>query len=99
MPQDFKTVGEKILRRTPYGVRVEGTVVVMTIGERNVRMDYETALKLSAFLRHGGRLAKRAAGDESRRFTVYADLTDANADEMKAAMSVDRKQIFFNKKV
>lgn len=98
MSQDFKTVGEKILQRTPYGVRVEGTVVVMTIGTRNVRMDYETALKLSAFLRHGGRIAKKASGDESRRFTVYADLTDANAEELKAALSVDRKQIFFNSK-
>ncbi len=96
--QDFKTVGEKILQRTPYGVRVEGTVVVMTIGNKNVRMDYEVALKLSAFLRHGGRIAKKAAGDESRKFTVYADLTDANAEELKAALSVDRKQIFINGK-
>lgn len=92
--QTFKIVGEKILKRTPYGVRVEGIDVVMTIGNQTVTMDYSTAIKLSAFLRHGGRIAKKAAGDESRKFTVYADLTDANADELQAALSVDRKSVF-----
>lgn len=91
--QTFKTVGEKILKQTPYGVRVEGVDVVMTIGRANVTMNYETAIKLSAFLRNAGRLAKRIAGDESRRFTVYADLTDANADELGAVLSKDRKTI------
>lgn len=85
-----KEIGEKILRRTPYGVRVEGTVVVMTIGTKNVRMDYTTAIKLSAFLRHGGRMAKRNAGDESRKWTVFADLTDANAEELRARMNKER---------
>ena len=85
-----REVGEKILRQTPYGVRVEGAVVVMTIGVKCVRMDYPTAIKLSAFLRHGGRMAKRNAGDESRRFTVFADLTDANAEELRARMNKQR---------
>lgn len=82
-----KEVGEKILRQTPYGVRVEGTVVVLTIGSKCVRMDYTTAIKLSAFLRHGGRMAKRNAGDESRKWTVFADLTDANAETLRAKMN------------
>jgi hypothetical protein len=85
-----KEIGEKIMRRTPYGVRVEGVNVVMTIGEKAVTMTYEVALKLSAFLRHGGRMAKRAAGDESRRFTVFADLTDANAEELRSRMNKAR---------
>lgn len=93
--QTFKTVGEKILKNTPFGVRVEGVNVVMTIGNVTATMTYEVALKLSAFLRNGGRLAKRAAGDESRRFTVYADLTDANAEELQAAISADRKSVYF----
>ena len=82
-----KEIGEKILRQTPYGVRVEGTVVVMSIGTKAVTMDYEVAIKLSAFLRHGGRLAKKNAGDESRHFTVYADLTDANAEDLRARIN------------
>jgi len=85
-----KEIGEKILKKTPYGVRVEGTKVIMTIGPKAVTMDYEVALKLSAFLRHGGTIAKRAAGDESRRFTVFADLTDANAEELRARMNKNR---------
>jgi hypothetical protein len=89
-----KEIGEKILKRTPFGTRVEGVDVHMTIGEKAVRMDYQTALKLSAFLRHAGRLAKRNAGDQARNFTVYADLTDANADELLAQLSRDRTSVF-----
>jgi alpha-glucuronidase len=89
-----KEIGEKVLRQTQYGVRVEGTVVVMTIGKKNVRMDYETALKLSAFLRHGGRMAKRISGDQSRKWTVFSDLTDANLDELEAQRSRDGTAVF-----
>lgn len=92
MPQS-KEIGEKILRQTPYGVRVEGAVVVMTIGTKNVKMTYDVALKLSAFLRHGGTIAKRSAGDESRKWTVFADLTDANAEELRARMNDTRTVI------
>ena len=89
-----KEFGEKILRQTPYGVRVEGVDVVMTIGTKAVRMEYSVALKLSAFLRNGGRLAKKRAGDESRTWTVCADLTDANLDEMEAQRSRDGTAVF-----
>jgi hypothetical protein len=92
-----KEIGEKILCKTPYGVRVEGTIVVMTIGTKCVRMEYAVALKLSAFLRYSGKLAKRAAGDESRMFTVVADLTDANLDELQAQRSRDGTAVFNGK--
>ncbi len=88
-----KYIGEKILRKTPYGIRVQGTTVIMTIGTNVTTMDYDVALKLSAFLRHGATIAKRAAGDESRKWTIFADLTDANAEEIEARMSKDRKII------
>jgi hypothetical protein len=89
-----KEIGEKILQRTPYGVRVEGTTVVMTIGAKAVRMEYDVALKLAAFLRNGGRMAKRNAGDQSRTFTVFADLTDASLDELQAQRSRDGTAVF-----
>ena len=89
-----KTIGEKILKRTPFGTRVEGVDVVVTLGHKAVRMDYQTALKLSAFLRHSGRLAKRRAGDQARNFTVFADLTDANADELEAQRTRDGSALF-----
>lgn len=89
-----KTFGEKLLKQTPYGVRLEGVDVVMTIGTKAVRMEYGVALKLSAFLRNAGRQAKRKAGDESQRFTVFADLTDANLDELEAQKSRDGTAVF-----
>ena len=89
-----KTIGERILKQTSYGTRVEGVNVVLTVGDKALTMDYETALKLSTFLRHCGRLAKRAAGDSSRKWTVVADLTDANADEMEAQISRDGTAVF-----
>lgn len=92
--QNFKTVGEKILKNTPFGCRVEGTKVVLTIGKVVATMDYETAIRMSAFLRYSGKLAKRASGDISKHYTVIADLTDANADELKAAISKDRKSVY-----
>jgi hypothetical protein len=89
-----KTFGEKVMARTPYGVRVEGVDVVMTIGDKACRMDYSTALKLAAFLYHSGKVAKKSAGDESRRIIGIADLTDANADELEAQFNRDRTAVF-----
>lgn len=89
-----KTFGEKILARTPYGTRVEGVDVVMTLGDKACRMDYSTALKLAVFLYHSGKMAKKAAGDESKRIIGVADLTDANADELEAQFNRDRTAVF-----
>lgn len=89
-----KEFGEKLLKATPYGTRVEGTEVVMTIGPKAVRMDYVTALRLSAFLRHSGRAAKRAAGNHGQLWTTHADLTDANADELEAQATRDGTAIY-----
>lgn len=89
-----KEIGEAILKRTPYGTRVEGVDVVMTIGTKAARMDYHTAHKLAVFLRHSARIAKKRAGDESRVFIPFADLTDANADELEAQISRDGTAVF-----
>lgn len=89
-----KTFGEKLMARTPFGTRVEGVDVVMTVGDKACRMDYSTALKLAVFLYHSGKVAKRVAGDESRRIIGIADLTDGNADELEAQISRDRTAVF-----
>lgn len=94
MPRS-KPIGEKILRRTEFRVNVEGTFVVLTIGNFAVELPYDTALKVGRMLWSGGKLAKKAAGDESKRFIILADLTAENADEMEAKMSVDRKSVYF----
>lgn len=93
-----RPVGEKLLRRTQFRVNVEGTAVILTIGNAAVELTYETALKVGKMLWHGGKLAKRAAGDESKRFMVFADLRPENADEIEAHMSVDRKSVWLGGK-
>lgn len=89
-----KTFGERILARTPFGTRVEGVDVVMTLGDKACRMDYQTALKLSAFLRASAREAKRRAGDGSMILTVSADLTDGNLEDLEAERSRDGTAVF-----
>lgn len=93
-----RPIGEKLLRRTQFRVDVQGTNVVLTIGNYAVELTYETALKVGKMLWHGGKIGKKAAGDESKRFMVFADLRPENADEIEAAMSVDRKSIALNGK-
>jgi hypothetical protein len=89
-----KAFGEKLLKRTQFGVRVEGAAVVFTIGNSGIEMDYDTALKTAIFLYHAGKMAKKAAGDQSRRLIGIADLTDANADELEAQFNRDRTAVF-----
>lgn len=87
-------LGEQLLKQTPYGVTVEGVDVVMQVGTATCRMDYTTAIKLGTFLYHGGKMAKRNAGDASRGVIGIATLTDASADELEAQFSRDRTAVF-----
>lgn len=89
-----KEIGEPLMKQTLYGCRVEGIDVVMTIGEKACRMDHRTAVRLAAFLRHAGRLAKQAAGEGGSIWTPMADLTDGNLEEAKAQASRDRTAVF-----
>lgn len=95
-PQLFmpKAFGEKLLKRQGFGTRVEGVDVVVTLGAKEVRMDYTTALKLSVFLRHSGRAAKRRARDGNSIVIPCADLTDANLDELEAQKLRDGTAVF-----
>jgi hypothetical protein len=85
---------KQFMARTSCGVRVEGVDVVLTIGKAEHRMEYDLALKLAAFLYHGGKMAKRAAGDYGTDVIGLAYLTDANLDEMKAQRSRDGTAVF-----
>ena len=87
-----RTVGEKLLRGTEVGVRVEGSQVVLTIGKANVVLPWETAIRLGTYLRYGGKKAKRNANG-GPIWTPIADLTYENQDELEAKISVDRKVI------
>jgi hypothetical protein len=98
LSSNVKKIGEPLLKSTPYGVRVEGVDVVMSIGAKECRMDCVTALRLAAFLRHSGRIAKSRAR-MGNLWTAFADLTDANLDELNAQSNRDRTAVFYNAKL
>jgi hypothetical protein len=60
-------------------VQAEGTLVVLKIGNAEMKMDHETAIQLSTWLRVRGKEAKRVAGDASRHWTVIGRLADVEA--------------------
>ncbi len=62
-------------------VKLEGQLVVLKIGSSEIKMEYETAIQLSTWLRVKGKEAKRIAGDDSRRWTVIGRLDAVIAGE------------------
>lgn len=65
----------ELLKRQRLEVAAEGTLVVLKIGNAEMKMDYETAIQLSTWLRVRGKEAKRIAGDTSRHWSVIGNLT------------------------
>ena len=61
-------------------VSTEGTLVVLKIGNAEMRMDYETAIQLSTWMRIRGKEAKRLAGDDRRHWSVVGNLTALEDD-------------------
>ena len=66
-----------LLRRERIAVAAEGDLVVLTLGNVEIKMPYETALQLSQWLRVRAKEAKRTAGDTSRHWSAVGVLTDA----------------------
>lgn len=64
-----------ILRKQRIEVAAEGPLVVLRIGNAEMKMEHETALQLSTWLRVRGKEAKRVAGDTSRHWTIIGNLT------------------------
>jgi hypothetical protein len=72
------TVNRNLLKRERIAVASEGELVIMTLGNVEVKLPYETALLLSQWLRMRAKEAKRRAGDRSRHWSVIGTLHDAN---------------------
>lgn len=90
-----RSVGQKMLRNTPYGIVVRGVDVVLQIrGQDALTLDWETANKIAHFLRHGARIAKENAGFQGVQIIGFADLTDAAAEALKAQKSRDGTAVF-----
>lgn len=70
-----------LLQKQRIEVATEGTLVVLKIGNAEMKMPYETAIQLSTWLRVHGKAAKKAAGDQSRHWAVIGNLAAVEAGE------------------
>jgi len=69
---------KSLLKRERIEVSSEGDLVVVQLGNVEVKVPYETAFQLSAWIRLRAKEAKRFAGDTSRHWSVLGTLSDAN---------------------
>lgn len=70
-----------MLQKERIEVRTEGQLVVLQIGNTELKMEHETAIQLSTWLRVKGKKAKTLAGDNSRHWTVIGNLQAVEAGE------------------
>jgi len=70
----------KVLKPQKVAVDIDGPLIRLTIGDLEVRMEYETALKVSQWLRVRGKQAKRLAGDASRHWSSVGVLDGLTGD-------------------
>ena len=65
-----------VIHKVDSGCRAEGDLVVMRLGNSEIKMSYSDSFKLSQMLRVAGKQAKMNAGDRSRIVTVLGVLDD-----------------------
>lgn len=64
-----------VLKPQRIEVVTEGQLVVLRIGNSEMKMEHDTAIQLSTWLRVRGKEAKRIAGDTSRHWSVIGNLS------------------------
>jgi hypothetical protein len=74
----FSVKRTDLLKQERIAVSSEGDLVVMDLGNVQIKLPYETALLLSQWLRVRAKDAKRLAGDTSRHWSVIGTMHDAN---------------------
>ena len=70
-------LNKSLLRRERVAVASEGDLVVLTFGNVEIKLEYETALLLSQWIRMRAKEAKRFAGDGSTHWSIVGTLHDA----------------------
>jgi hypothetical protein len=68
-----------VIHKVDSGCKAEGDLVVMRLGNSEIKMSYGDSFKLSQMLRVAGKQAKINAGDVRRHWSVMGILDDANA--------------------
>ena len=80
--------------RVVLGAKADGRFVEVQVGERAFTLDYDTAFRFAVLIWGHAKIAKRNVGDHSRMVYGFANLTDANMDELKAQRSRDSTAMF-----
>lgn len=65
-----------MLNKSQVSVLTDGQLVLLRIGNTEIKMEYETAIQLSTWLRVKGKEAKLVAGDDSRTWSIIGRLTE-----------------------
>jgi hypothetical protein len=74
----FAVVNKNLLKQERIAVHSEGDLVVLHLGNVEIKLAYESALLLSQWVRIRAKEAKRRAGDRSRHWSAIGTLHDAN---------------------
>jgi hypothetical protein len=64
-------------RQFSWRIDVDSEMIYLILGEHRIGFHFETGLKLSEWLRMGGKKAKRWAGDDGRAIIAAGNLADA----------------------
>lgn len=72
-----------LLTQQRVSVRAENDLVVLAVGNAEMKMPYEAAFKLSQWLRVRAKEAKKSAGDMSRHWSSIGVLSDLNSKSLK----------------
>ena len=78
---------ELLTSRAALGAKADGRFVEVKVGDRAFTLDYDTAFRFAVLIFGNAKIAKRNVGDSSPAVYGFANLTDANMDELKAQRS------------
>ena len=90
-----QAVGTNVMRNTPFAFVVRGENVVFQLDGRDaLTVHWTLANKFAHLWRHSARKAKQNAGDAGVQIIGFAELTDANMDELQLQKSRDGTAVF-----
>lgn len=89
---------ELLTPRAVLGAKASGRFVEVTVGDRAFTLDYDSAFRFAVLIFGNAKIAKRNVGDGSPAVYGFANLTDANMDELKAQRSRDPTAMFMRVK-
>ena len=70
-----------LLTQQNVSVEIEGELVVIKVGNSDLKMHYSDALQVSQWIRVRAKEAKHLAGDKSRHWSVVGTLHNASAEK------------------